>query len=72
MMLSINENIVYNLKCFIEVFTNLVYIYDNNNWIKVSGNIQYEKVDNIENIKPVFYFINYLLKEILFLIIIKI
>ncbi len=72
MMLSINENIVYNLKCFIEVFTNLVYIYDNNNWIKVCANIQYEKVDNIENIKPVFYFINYLLKEILFLIIIKI
>ena len=56
MMLSNNQNIIYNLKCFIEVFTNLVYIYDNNNWIKVCGNIQYEKVDNIENIKPVILF----------------
>ena len=53
MKLSNDKNILYNLICFIEVITNILYFMNNNNvWTKYLGNNQYENVNNIENIKP--------------------
>ena len=56
MKLSNNKNIVYNLSCFIEASTNLVYFNNNNIWTKISGYNKYEKIDTIENKKPVILF----------------
>ena len=54
------NNISYDLICFIELMTNIVYYKDNNNiWNKYLGN-QFEQVKNIEDIKPkiLFYILN--------------
>ena len=43
----------YNLLCFVELYTNIVYFKDdNNNWLKFLGNNIKEKVEDIETIKP--------------------
>ena len=55
--LSDNNSILYNLICFIEVITNIVYFKDNNNvWYKYLGNNNYVKIDNLGNIRPILLF----------------
>ena len=55
--LSNKKDISYNLICFIEVISNLVYFKGNNNiWNKYLGNNTFETVESIVNLRPIILF----------------
>ena len=57
LVLSNGKNISYNLVCFIEVMTNVVYFKGMNNiWNKYLGNNIFKTVESIEKLKPIILF----------------